>query len=309
MISLSRARSLPAIVFWATLAGLTCELYRPASSALLADLVPAGRRVTAFAAYRMALNAGFAFGPATAGLLAKKSFTWLFIGDAATSILFGLVAWFFLPAGVRGTRAGGTLREIASILSKDKKFVQVLCAVLATALVFVQAFSTMSLEVTRHGFSPAVYGLIISLNGALVVLFELPMTTITKRFPARRMMALGFLLIGAGFASNGLTRTLPLLVCTIVLFTLGEMIAMPVSSAYVADLAPPHQRGFYMGTYGLAWSVAFVCGPSLGLLLFSANSLALWMACGVLGIVSAAIILVEPQPKAGPAAMPEFSEN
>ena len=162
----------------------------------------------------MALNAGFAFGPATAGLLAKKSFTWLFIGDAATSILFGLVAWFFLPAGVRGTRAGGTLREIASILSKDKKFVQVLCAVLATALVFVQAFSTMSLEVTRHGFSPAVYGLIISLNGALVVFFELPMTTITKRFPARRMMALGFLLIGAGFASNGLTRTLPLLVCT-----------------------------------------------------------------------------------------------
>jgi MFS family permease len=297
MLCLSQARSLEMIVLWSGLAGLTGELYRPASSALLADLVPAGQRITAFAAYRMALNAGFAFGPATAGLLAKKSFLWLFVGDAASSVLFGMVAWFALPVGLRGTRAESTLRETLQVLRNDRRFLQVLCAVLAMALVFVQMFSTMSLEITRHGFSLAVYGLVISLNGVLVVLCELPMTTITKRFPTRRMMALGFLLIGAGFASNGLNRTLPLLAFTTTLFTLGEMIAMPVSSAYVADLAPAHQRGLYMGTYGLAWSVAFVCGPSLGLLLFAVNPLALWLTCGVFGVLAASIILVEPRPK------------
>jgi MFS family permease len=94
---------------------------------------------------------------------------------------------------------------------------------------------------------------------------------------------MSYLLIGAGFASNGLTRTLPLLVLTVVLFTLGEMVAMPLSGAYVADLAPAHQRGFYMGTYGMVWSVAFICGPSLGMLLFSASPLALWCGCGLLG--------------------------
>src|SRR5579864_7261899 len=105
MLCLSQARALPAIVLFAGLAGLTGELYRPATSALLADLVPPGQRVTAFSAYRMALNAGWAFGPATAGLLAKHSFFWLFAGDAATSVLYGLVAWFALPAGLRGIRA------------------------------------------------------------------------------------------------------------------------------------------------------------------------------------------------------------
>jgi MFS family permease len=288
------------IVLFSGLAGLTGELYRPASSALLADLVPAGQRVTAFAAYRMALNAGFAFGPATAGLLAKKSFLWLFVGDAASSVLFGLVAWFALPAGLRGTRAESTLRETLQVLRNDRRFLQVLCGVLAMALVFVQAFSTMSLEITRHGFSPAVYGMVISLNGVLIVLCELPLTTITKRFPARRMMALGFLLIGLGFASNGLTRTLPLLAFTTALFTLGEMIAMPISSAYVADLAPAHQRGLYMGTYGMTWSVAFVCGPGLGLLLFSVNPLALWLTCGVFGILAASIIVLDLQAKSVP---------
>ena len=109
MLCMSQARRLPAIVGWASLAGLTTELYRPASSALLADLVPAGRRVTAFAAYRLAFNAGFAFGPATAGLLAEKSFVWLFVGDAITSVLYGTIAWLALPrdAGRSRVRCDG----------------------------------------------------------------------------------------------------------------------------------------------------------------------------------------------------------
>ncbi|HWH71620.1 MAG TPA: MFS transporter [Candidatus Sulfotelmatobacter sp.] len=291
MVALSQARSLEMIVLFASLTGLTGELYRPASSALLADLVPAGQRVTAYAAYRIAFNAGWAFGPATAGLLAKHSFFWLFIGDAATSVLFGLVAWFALPVGLRGTRAENSLLETLRVLRADQRLRQVVCAALAVGLVFVQLSSTLSLEITHSGFSPATYGLLISLNGVLVVLCELPLTLITRRYPARRMMALGFVLIGAGFASNVLPRTLPLLVLTTALFTLGEMISMPVSNAYVADLAPAHQRGLYMGTYGLVWAVAIVCGPSLGMLLFSFSPMVLWAACGALGLLAAGIIL------------------
>jgi MFS family permease len=293
MLCLSQARGLPLIILFSGVAGLTGELYRPASSALLADLVPAGRRVTAYAAYRMAFNAGWAFGPATAGLLAKKSFTLLFMGDAATSVLYGLVAWFALPAGLRGAREAGAVAETFRALREDKRLRQVVCACLVIGLVFVQAFSSMSLEITRSGFSAATYGLVISLNGALVVLCELPLTTITKRYPARRVIALGFLLIGIGFSSNLLTRTLPLLLLTTSLFTFGEMIAMPVTGAYVADLAPEDRRGLYMGIYGMVWAAAFVFGPTLGMLLFGISRPALWLSCGLLGLLAAAMICFE----------------
>jgi MFS family permease len=295
MLCLSQTRSLSMIVLFSGLAGLVGELYRPASSALLADLVPPGQRVTAFAAYRMSLNAGFAFGPATAGLLAKHSFLWLFVGDALTSVLYGVVAWFALPSGLQGERASGTGWETLRVLREDRRFRQVLLAVLAVGVVFVQVLSTMSLEITRSGFSPATYGLIISLNGILIVLCELPLTTITKLYPSRRVMAVGFLLIGAGFASNVLPRTLPLLVLTTILFTFGEMTSMPISGAYVANLAPAHQRGLYMGAYGMVWATAFVFGPSLGMLLFSVNHTLLWLVCGGLGILAAAVILHEPR--------------
>jgi len=295
MICLSRATSLEGIVLLSGFAGFTGELYRPASSALLADLVPAGLRVTAFAGYRMALNAGFAFGPATAGFLAAKDFHWLFYGDAATSLLFGLVAVFALPSGRPGTPGENSLGESWRVVRDDPLLRQVMLASLAVGLVFVQVFSSMSLEITRHGYATSVYGLIISLNGALVVLCELPLTSFTKHWVARRAMALGYLLIGFGFASNALPRTLPLLVLTTALFTLGEMIAMPVSAAYVANLAPENRRGVYMGVYGLVWSLAFVCGPTVGLWLFSFSPATLWLSCGVLGILAAALISSKPR--------------
>ena len=151
----------------------------------------------------------------------------------------------------------------------------------------------MSLEITGSGFSAATYGLVISFNGLLVVLCELPLTTITKRYPARPVIAAGFLLIGLGFASNLLERTLPLLMLTTCLFTFGEMISMPVTGAYVADLAPENRRGLYMGTYGMVWAAAFVFGPTLGMFLFAISRTALWLSCGLLGIVAAAIISSE----------------
>jgi MFS family permease len=290
MMLLSQARGLPAIIFLSTLTGLTCELYRPAASALLADLVSPGQRVTAFSAYRMAFNAGWAFGPATAGFLAKHGFFWLFVGDAATSVLFGLVAWFALPRGVRSKEQKISWGEALTALRRDRKFHQAMCAALAVSLVLFQMSSTFGLHITQLGFSAATYGALISLNGALVVLCELPLTTITRRFPVRRVMAIGYVLLGLGFALNTFAHTIPGLVFCVVVFTLGEMIAFPVAAAYIADLSPAHMRGRYSGAYGLTWACGLIFGPAMGMKLFALGPSALWFTCGALGLLAATII-------------------
>lgn len=292
MLLLSQARSLPAITVLAALTGLTNELYRPAASALLADLVPLGQRLTAFSAYRMAFNAGWAFGPATAGFLAGHGYFWLFLGDAVTSLLFGLVAFFALPRGVRGKEPTVPWSEALQTLRRDPRLKHALFAMFAIGLVFFQMASSYGLHVTQLGFSAATYGALISMNGAMVVLCELPLTTITRRFPSRIVMASGYLLAGIGFALNAFAHTLPALVVCMIIFTLGEMIAMPVSSAYIADLAPANLRGRYMGVFGLTWATGLIIGPAMGMKLFGVSPVALWLACGALGLVAAMIILV-----------------
>ena len=63
ILALQQAHGLVSIVGWTALVGLTAEAYRPAASALLADLTLPAQRVTAFAWYRMAINLGAAIGP------------------------------------------------------------------------------------------------------------------------------------------------------------------------------------------------------------------------------------------------------
>ena len=291
MMLLSQSANLPLIIAATWLAALTGELYRPAASALLADLVPPDLRITAYAAYRMSFNAGFAFGPATAGFLAAHGYFWLFAGDAASSVIFGLIALAALPRDVPIRREQSHWTDDFRALARDGKFLRVLCGAFVIALVFLQISSTFSLEVTRLGFPPATYGLVLSLNGFLVVLCELPLTTVTRRLPSRLVMGVGYLLIGAGFSLNAFAHSAAGLVTCVVIFTLGEMVSMPVSTAYIAGLAPAHLRGRYMGTYALTWSAALIIAPQIGLRVFGQSPEILWIGCGALAVVAAAIIL------------------
>jgi len=302
MLMLSQARQLPAIVLLTGLASLTGELYLPACGALLGDLVPPHRRVTAYAAYRMAFNAGWVFGPATAAFLAAHSFLWLFVGDAITSVLFGIVAWCWLPRGVRSAETEAGWGEAWRVLKSDRRIHQVALATFLIGLMVNQLVSTYGLQITMLGLSDATYGLLLSLNGLLVVLFELPLTIHSRRFPSRAVMAIGYLLMGAGIAMIAVLHSLPALVSAMMVFTTGEMLYAPVAGAYVASLAPARMRGRYMGTWGLSNSLSLAVAPSLGMLVLAKNPAALWLGCGALAIMAALTILVDTRQHEQPSS-------
>lgn len=300
MMLLSQADSFPVITALTFLTGLTGELYRPASSALLADLVAPHQRVAAYSMYRLAINLGFAAGPATAGFLADRSFFLLFAGDAITSVLYGLVALFFLPHGFRPASTPIGASASVSIMLRDRAFILFLIATLCITIVDFQMGSTFALHVRDLGLSNSTYGLLISMNGVLIVLFELGITAWTQSRRPRPVIAAGYLLLGIGFALTGVANSVGALAVTVVIWTLGEMISSPMSSAYVAGLAPEELRGRYMGAWGLMWSLGLTLGPSLGTIVYARDPLFVWIGCAVLGIVSALVVLRDPIPRAEP---------
>jgi MFS family permease len=300
MLALSQAEALPVLVGLAAFAGLAAELYRPASGALLADLVPAGRRVTAFALYRFAINLGFAAGPATAGLLAERSFTLVFVGDAVTSCVFGTIALVALPEGGHAAAAEERRGELLRALRGDRAFALFLLATLAGSFVYMQQGASLPLHVHDAGLSTSVYGLLISLNGLLVILVELPLTGFTQRLPARPVIAAGFALVGLGFALTGLAETAPALAATVLVWTIGEIAYAPIAAAYVADLSPPHLRGRYQGAWAASFSAGLVVGPALGTALYGSRPELLWALCGALGLAAAALVLASPARSVAP---------
>jgi MFS family permease len=291
LLALSQVEPLVLIVALTTLAGLTGEMYRPAASALLTDLTPPGERIPAFALNRFAINAGFAAGPAAAGFLAEESFFLLFLGDAITSALFGAIALAALPEGVRTRRGEERRGEAVRTMLRDRAFLFFLVASVLGAFVYFQAQTTFPIHLQENGFSSSDYGLLISINGLAIVFLELPLVSVTQRFPALWMMVLGSLLVGLGFALNAVAEAFAAFAATVVVWTLGEIVYAPVAGAWVADIAPEHLRGRYQGAWGLSWGIAFMLGPVLGSAIYSWNGDALWLTCGLLGVVSAVLLL------------------
>lgn len=266
----------------------------------------------AFGAYRLAINAGFALGPAVAGLLATRSFFFLFLGDALTSIVLGVVALVALPRGHRSPTKPERRHETWRAVSRDGPFLTILIATLLSAFVYFQGTSTFALAVVDEGLSKAAYGALISLNGVLIVIGELPLTAVTQKFPARPMIALGILLVGLGFGALAFAHTFFALAVTVVVWTLGEMIAAPIEAAYVSALAPEDMRGRYHAVWGLSFSAALILGPSVGSRMYGASPGALWALCAVLSVAAAAIVLLfgrdrKVTPRLGLEAGPEMA--
>jgi MFS family permease len=294
-LSLIWVRGLWGIVGVVALLGFVAELYRPASSALVADLVDPGARVAAFAAYRLMLNLGWAFGLALGGIMAQHSYDLLFIGDAATSLAFAAVALVGLPHGTRTSRHEERRRGHAgagrSILA-DRGFLFFLGAVFLTAAVYMQNASTFALHVTDQlDYSTKVYGFLQAGNGVLVVLLELPITSWTQHRRRTNMVALGALLVGMGFAVLAFVQAIPGLVLMVLVWTLGEIIESPATSAFVADRAPEHARGRYQGALGMMYASAAVVGPLVGTSVFNVSPTALWLGCGAVGALGAVLAL------------------
>lgn len=292
MLALSQARSLPALVGLTALAGFCAEMYRPAAAALLADVTPRGRRVGTYALYRLFINLGFALGPATIGVFAERSATVVFVGDAATSLLYGLIVLAFIPRGfdrgvAQSRAAAGTGPSVLRLIARDGAMLAFLAAVTVGASIHTQDMASVPLELRARGYSLAQYGWLISLNGFGCMLLELPVASVTARLPAWIPLSVGTLLIGVGIAATGWVHGVLALAVTVLVWTVGEVVASPVTHAFVADLAPPGVQGRYQASLGFTQALAFILAPAVGAALFGWNRAVLWAACAGLGCASA----------------------
>jgi MFS family permease len=89
---------------------------------------------------------------------------------------------------------------------------------------------------------------------------------------------------------NALPGGVGMLFLSMTIFTIGEMLSQPMRSAYIAQLAPRHMRGRYMGAIAMGGTLANVIGPHFFIPLHARNPNALWIGCGLLGVLAAWVL-------------------
>ena len=150
---------------------------------------------------------------------------------------------------------------------RNRRMLYFLAALIPVQLVFFQFTSTLPLFLVRYlHFPESVYGTIFTVNTLLIVALEVPLNAAMEHWTHRQTLMLGAFLYAVGFGSYALVGIMPLgqtagVFAAVVIWTFGEMILMPGSSAYAAEIAPPERRGEYMGLYTMSLHVAFAVGP------------------------------------------------
>jgi MFS family permease len=306
VMTIPLARTFGAILGITVLWALTNESFRPANLTMFSSLVDPGSRKAAFALARLAVNLGMSIGPAAGGFLASVSFPALFVVDGATSLVAGVVlllsaARLRFGGPVRtGTRPGldhpGSLSAGSATGHPtawiDRHLLYFLVALLPILVVFFQHEASMPLFLVGDlHMKESWYGLLFTLNTVLIILLEVPLNLKTAHWPHPRTLALGAFLVGAGFGAMALCRGPLGAAITVVIWTFGEMMLLPGSSAYVADISPAERRGSYMGLYTMSFSAAFTIGPGLGVALLERfGARVLWVAAFALGCLSTALL-------------------
>ena len=277
------------------LLGFVADLYRPAASAIIGDLLPSAQRATGFAALRTAVNLGFAVGMSLGGFIEDWSWRLLFIGDGATTLLYGAVVYLFIGETRPSENPGssGNRDPEASSPWRDAVFLQVLVVSLTFSLMFFSHLTELPLTITlTAGYPARLYGLLVAMNGLLIALFEMSVVERLRPFRRLRVAALGTFLTGLAFSSAGMARHWTWFLLVVVMYTAGEILTTPQKMAFVTDWAPPASRGRYLSFYQATWSIAMGLNPILFLPLRTRlGDAAFWPLMMLLAAPSALLLL------------------
>jgi MFS family permease len=250
--------------------GFVADLYRPASSSIIGDLLPSAQRANGFAALRMAVNLGFAVGMSLGGLLADWHWRILFFGDGVTTLLFGLVVYLYIPetrqapapSRSAGPQGAGEPEEAAFRPWRDRVFVEMMVVSFLFGLIFFSHITVLPLTMTVSAGYPAwVFGVLVGVNGLVIAAFEMPIVDRLRGRRRLRTAALGTFLAGLGFGIMGLFQHWSWFLFGVLMFTAGEILASPGKMAFITDWAPPRARGRYLSWYQGTWSLAIGLNP------------------------------------------------
>ncbi|MEU8763518.1 MFS transporter [Streptomyces sp. NPDC048659] len=277
------------------LMGIAMQGVRPAINAAIADMVPAHDVRRAYALNYWALNLGFAIAAIGGGAAIVLGYHALFVADATATALCALIVFLRLPetrpaAEVDQVTGKAVAEEKVGILAvlRDAPFRTLVLLNLLVCLVFTAPWIGLPLTMAGEGLKPSAYGVVIAVNGIVIVVFQLLVNKYTDKRSPVLLLTVSSLLFALGTGATALAGSSVAFAATVVVWTIGEMVHVPTNAAATALLAPEHARGRYQGVMGMSWALAGFVAPILaGLIVDGPGPDVLWIACGVIGAVAA----------------------
>jgi len=288
----------PAMVALLCTTEFMAAFFASACDTYVADVTPVKERPHVYAFLRVGLNLGWMIGPAIGAFLARTPFSLLFALTACCMLTLSPLTFFFCPetrhdAIREGHKHGGALGIFAfGAVWRNRAFrahcLFSLCHFMLTAQLVstLAVFAINVIKITR-----VQLGWTYTLNGLIVILFQLPVTRAVANISLSRRLACAALLYALGYFSIAFASNWTFLLLCILVISFSEMIAEPAVVSMVSHLAPKRLLGRFMGVYGFARSIGMSVGRYYGGCLydgFAHMPTVVWGGLAAFGLIAAA---------------------
>ena len=135
---------------------------------------------------------------------------------------------------------------------------------------------------TDLGLGLGEYSVLLTINGGMLCLLQIPAMKLFARMGNSRVLVMGLAVTAIGYAVQAVAHSWGGFALAVVLWTLGELGTFPIATTTVAAMAPATARGTYQGVYNVVWSVSIALAPLIGgWVIGGFGGRMLWIACTV----------------------------
>jgi predicted MFS family arabinose efflux permease len=269
------------------------DMFRPAMFVSLGAYAKPENRTRALTLVRLAVNLGFAAGPALGGLIIMNiGYQGLFWVDGSTCILAILIFALLVKEKKKpavSIDSSITNQEIISVF-KDKIFWIFLFVSFVTAMIFFQLFTALPLyHHEQFGLSEFQTGLLMTLNGLLIFALEMPIVSYFERKKVQKIKIIlwGTLIMGISFYGLIINVWAGILVISMILVSFGEMFSFPFSNSFALSRAQIGHEGRYMALYTMSFSLAHIVSSKMGMeIIANFGYQTNWFVMGSFGILA-----------------------
>ena len=277
---------------------VVADMFRPAMFVSLGAYAKPENRTRALTLVRLAINLGFAAGPALGGLLIMTvGYKGLFWVDGATCILAILIFWIKVKEKKKSkyTDKEHPGEILTNSVFKDRPFWIFLGATLITGILFFQLFTTIPLyHKEQFNLSELQTGLLLTLNGVLIFFLEMPIVSYIERHKINKLkvITIGCLAMAISMYLLLVNQWAGILIIMMLFMTFGEMFVFPFSNSFAMSRAPKGHEGRYMAIFTMSYSTAHILSAEAGMdmiRLFSYQNN--WFFMGTLGIIGVLLFI------------------
>lgn len=237
----------------------------PTISAMVLDISQTNRLNESYGLMAIGQNLGWAIGPLTGGFLqSHTSYAWVF-GIGAAVISFSLIGAIYLPRDAVRKPVERLSKNYLKLVLSDANLIAFCVICMLFFLEMGQWGATLSVfTVDRIGFTPQQYGLLMSISGIIIMIFQYPISRQIEWLSSRKALFLGSVLYGLGFLSFSWVKSFLPAIGSIVILVIGEMLFVPASYSTIGKLSETGNVAKNMGILGLSGTIGSSIGPLLG---------------------------------------------